>query len=76
MRPTSLGMATASPLHYVTPADLATRYHVSKRTIHYWLEKGIITAAFRRGNVIRFVPEDVDRELTNTEGAASTRGEA
>ena len=71
VRPTPLGMAQATTLSYVTPAELAARYHVSKRTILYWLEQGTITAAFRRGKVIRFNVEDVDRQLIATEGAAS-----
>ncbi|RYD66206.1 MAG: DNA-binding protein [Verrucomicrobiaceae bacterium] len=64
-------MASVTEQDYATPADLAARYRVSKRTIHYWLERGTIAAAFRRGNVIRFIVEDVDQQLKQTEGAAS-----
>lgn len=64
-------MAQATTLSYVTPAELAARYHVSKRTIFNWLENGTITAAFHRGKVIRFIAADVDEQLKQTEGAAS-----
>jgi excisionase family DNA binding protein len=54
---------------FETPAELAARYHVSKRTILYWIANGTITPAFRRGKIIRFIAADVDRELKQTEGA-------
>lgn len=60
---------------YATPADLAARYKVSRRTVNYWASSGIITPAFRRGNVVRFIAEEVDRQLeSQPEAAASTRG--
>lgn len=64
-------MLTKAPpeIDYTSPADLAIRYHVSKRTIHHWIANGTITPAFRRGKIIRFIAADVDRQLT--EGATA-----
>jgi len=69
-------MASVTAVNYVAPAELAERYHVSKRTVLYWVANGTITPAFRRGKILRFIAEDVDQELKSTEGAAGVRGEA
>jgi DNA-binding transcriptional MerR regulator len=65
--------ANIAAMAYATPADLAARYKVAKRTINHWAQIGTITPAFRHGNIQRFIPEEVDRQLgiTKPEGAAS-----
>lgn len=73
-----MASVTTAAMAYLTPAELAARYKVAKRTINHWAKIGTITPAFRKGNIQRFIAEDVDRQLgiEIQEAAAGARGDA
>ena len=47
----------------LTVADVALQEQVSNRTVLNWIEKGVLTPAYRIGKVIRFTQEGVRRDL-------------
>jgi DNA-binding transcriptional MerR regulator len=62
--------ASVAAVEYLKPAELAARYKVAVRTINYWAKIGTITPAFRKGNIHRFIAEEVDRQLGITKPEA------
>ena len=52
----------------LTVRQIAEQESVSERTILNWVDRGILTPAYRVGKVIRFTEEGVRRDLK----AAST----
>ena len=60
-----------APERKMTVADIARQEGVSQRTVLNWVERKVLSPAYRIGKIIRFTPEGVERDLR----AASSNGE-
>ena len=60
-----------APETKLTVRDVARQEQVSARTVLNWVQRGVLTPAYKVGKVVRFTREGVERDLR----AASSNGE-
>ncbi len=48
---------------YETAVEIAARFKVSRRTVLYWVEAGIVPTVFHVGRIVRFDPDAVEEAL-------------
>jgi excisionase family DNA binding protein len=60
----------------LTAEELADALQVSKRTVKYWLADGVIPAAIREGQILRFDLPAVKRALAKRAAKATPAAKA